>query len=340
MRIVFVKDAQRVVYGVVLVFMGFYNFILVLVPLNCGLTVLRADINPCPKTFPASQGSLALGRRRAPPPLHQTQGKTSSTRSWIETTATYNTYNTMAGKKKKTKPASNPARGFATTSVASKPRAAAVDAASVTPSLEVEDKKPEESSVTTSDKPQVTTTDTTKAAQLNPEEYEKHLEESELQVLVEKHATKARRDASRQVTRLQTDRRLQRSQAEFLNTRKWLPTDLLDDILDLVNKDHKYASANANDSPAQKPLTEEDLTIKLWALQQALEGAGFTEDKARAAVKHILDTSDKVVLGNKDTIWGLEEALQWLARECSRAELPDYESFQTKALQKQLGMLG
>lgn len=247
----------------------------------------------------------------------------------------------MAGKKKKTKPASNPARGFATTSIASKPReAAVVDAATVTPSLEIEDKKAEESSGTTSDKPQATKTDTTKAAQLSPEEYEKHLEESELQVLAEKHAIKARRDASRQVTRLQTERRLQRSQAEFLNTRKWLPTELLDDMLDLVNKDHKYASANANDSPAQKPLTEEDLTIKLWTLQQALEGAGFTEYKARAAVKYILDTSDRIVLGNKDTIWGLEEALQWLARECSRDELPDYESFQTKALQKQLGMLG
>ena len=170
-----------------------------------------------------------------------------------------------------------------------------------------------------------------------PEEYEKHLEESELQVLAEKYATKARKDASRQVTRLQTERRLQRGQAEFLNTRKWLPAELLDDMLELVHIDHKYTSANANDSPAQKPLSEEDLTIKLWTLQQTLEGAGFPEDKSRAAVKYILDTSDRVVLGNKDAIWGLEEAMQWLARECSRDELPDYESFQTKVLQKRLG---
>lgn len=241
----------------------------------------------------------------------------------------------MAGKKKKTKPASNPARGFATTSIASKPKAQAAEPAAATPSL-VEDKTAGPS-VTTSEKTTTTKQDTTKTAQLSPEEYEKHLEESELQVLAEKHATKARRDASRQVTRLQTDRRLLRSQADFLNTRKWLPTELLVDILELVNKDAKYSSQNTNDSPQQKPLSEEELTIRLWTLQQALEGAGFPEGRARAAVKYILDTSDKVVLGNKDSIWGLEEALQWLARECSRDELPDYESFQTKVLQKQVG---
>ncbi len=240
----------------------------------------------------------------------------------------------MAGKKKKTKPASNPARGFATTSIASKPRAEAVETPVAKP---VEEDKQESTSNAGPDasKPAAGGAPAPVKAHLSPEEFEKQLEEQELQNLAEKHAQKARRDATRQVTRLQTDRRLLRGQADFLNTRRWLPSDLMEEVLELVQKDYRYSQQSfMNDAPPQKPLSEEDLTIKLWALEQALEGAGFPEDKSRTAMEYVLSISDKIVLGNKDNIWGLEEALQWLAVHCSRDELPDYESFQTKALLK------
>ncbi len=80
-----------------------------------------------------------------------------------------------------------------------------------------------------------------------------------------------------------------------------------------------------------KQASEEDLTIRLWTLQQALAGAGFLEEKIRQALRHVLDISDKISVGNKDMIWGMEEALDWLSRECNRDELPDYENWQPRS---------
>jgi ATP-dependent RNA helicase DHX29 len=107
----------------------------------------------------------------------------------------------------------------------------------------------------------------------------------------------------------------------------------MDEILDIVTADHRASGPSTTDAAATlKPLTEEDLTIKLWTLQQALAGAGFPDDRVRMALTYILSISDKMVSGNKDSIWGLEESLQWMARECSRDELPDYDNWQTKSL--------
>lgn len=244
----------------------------------------------------------------------------------------------MAGGKKKKKPVSNPARGFATTSIASKPRA---DIADSTTSVEPVTKEgsltdingggPTPTGQNTSNTENIATTPKV----TSPEDFEKQLEESELQVLVEKHAQKSKRDAGRQIARLQTDRRLLRGQADALNTRKWLPPELMEEILDIILVDSRSSSSGAapETTTPLKALSEEDLTIKLWTLQQTLSGAGFARDKVNSVLAYILEISEKVVVGNKDSIWGLEEALDWLARECSRTELPDYESSQRKMLQ-------
>jgi len=249
----------------------------------------------------------------------------------------------MAGGKKKKKPASNPARGFATTSIASKPRVETVETAAIIESFAEEVQSEEVRVVSSTENQSASANAGVATAHLDPEEFERQLEESGLQVLVEKHSQKAKRDAVRQITRLQTDRRLLRGQADFLNTRKWLPSELMDEILDVIAVDYRSSSQTTNESTAtQKPLTEEDLIIKLWTLQQALDGAGFPDNRVRMALNYILSISDKMVSGNKDSIWGLEESLQWLARECSRDELPDYENWQTKALQgvkSQTGLL-
>lgn len=237
----------------------------------------------------------------------------------------------MAGGKKKKKPASNPARGFATTSIASKPKAEASvpESSSTTPkelqeALEVKQKEqiPDLNSSTNTSAPAKST--------LSPEEFEKQLEDQELQLLVEKYATKSKREALRQSTRLETDRRVLRSQAETLSTRKWLPPELMEEILDLVKAEGRYTGQSGDTSTSQKQASEEDLTIRLWTLYQALAGAGFLEDKVLQALRYVLDISDKVTTGNKDAIWGLEESLDWLSRECSRKELPDYENWQRR----------
>lgn len=237
----------------------------------------------------------------------------------------------MAGGKKKKKPVSNPARGFATTSIASKPKAevANIEPGQVAPkelSSTVENQQA--GSVHTgehgsggSSVPQKT---------LTPEEFEKQLENSELQVLVEKHAQKSKRDALRQQTRLETDRRVLRSQAENLNTRKWLPPELMEEILDLVKGEGRYSGQTLESSTNSKQISEEELTIRLWTLHQSLARAGFVEEKVAQALQYVLDISDKISVGNKDAIWGMEESLDWLSRECSREELPDYESWHRK----------
>lgn len=238
----------------------------------------------------------------------------------------------MAGAKKKKKPASNPARGFATTSIASKPRAETTDTA---PNGELLGEASENNPEDTKNNSTVPkgANEANPKQELSPEEFEKQLEESELQILVDKHSQRAKREASRQVTKLQTDRRLLRSQAEFLNTRKWLPPELMDEILDAIMAESRSAGqvVNYDASVTLKVSSEEDLTIRLWTLQQTLEGAGFHTDKISQVISYVLGVSDRINSGAKDTIWGLEESLDWLARECARDELPDYDNWQRKA---------
>lgn len=236
----------------------------------------------------------------------------------------------MAGGKKKKKPAANPARGFATTSIASKPKAEAIEVESLLANPK-EDQEAIDQQDAQDSKPK-SSAEALEAAKndLSPEEFEKQLEDQELQLLVEKHSVKCKREALRQKTRLETDRRVLRSQAEVLSTRKWLPAELMEEILDLIKTEGRYAGQTTDTSNSQKQASEEDLTIRLWTLHQALVGAGFLEEKVLLALRHVLDVSDKIVAGNKDAIWGMEESLDWLCRECSREELPDYNNGQTK----------
>ncbi|CAK7220363.1 hypothetical protein SEUCBS140593_004210 [Sporothrix eucalyptigena] len=243
----------------------------------------------------------------------------------------------MAGNKKKKKPAASAARGFATTSIASKPRADPVegaDAAAAPPAAAKSKDSP--SAIKTAATAQGSKTNITDNAAsgdkakaettLSPEEFEKQLEESELQLLVEKYAQKVRRDAQRQMTRLETDRRILRGQAESVNSKKWLPQDLMDQVLDLIQSESRFAASNVGSeaSSSGKLLPEEDLTIKMWTLEQTLETAGFPSAKVESVLKYVLDISTQVGPGPKDSIWGLEEAFEWLARESSVEELPDY----------------
>ncbi|KAK3942928.1 ATP-dependent RNA helicase DHX29 [Diplogelasinospora grovesii] len=231
----------------------------------------------------------------------------------------------MAGKKKSKKPAANPARGFATTSIASKPRADPTEATDESPLNKVDDAPPSK------DAPQPTSTstpadDNAQTKTLSPEEFERQLEESQLQLLVEKYAQKVRRDAQRQKNRLETDRRLLRGQAETVNAKKWLPQELMDQLLDLIQAEGRFAASSVTSDGASSRLpSEEDLIIKLWTLQQVLASSDFPDDKIDAALKYVLDIAPNISsVAKADSVWGLDEVLDWLARECPREELPDY----------------
>lgn len=237
----------------------------------------------------------------------------------------------MAGgnKKKKTKPAANPARGYATTSTISKARVEPTESDSA-----ASKQNPEASKSTV---PDTQTPDdagkTPNAAEqrkkdLTPEELEAQLEADELQLWVDKHAQKTKRDAQRQKQRLETDRRVLRGSAESLNAKKWLPTELMDQILHLIQAESRYAASSTSSEVASggKMLSEEDLTIRLWTLQLTLRAAGFPEEKVQGALQFVLDMSTTVAGPVKDSIWGLDEAFDWLARECEVEELPEYDN--------------
>ncbi|KAK4442660.1 ATP-dependent RNA helicase DHX29 [Podospora aff. communis PSN243] len=233
----------------------------------------------------------------------------------------------MAGKKKTKKPAANPARGFATTSVASKPRADVPETADETlPGTVKAENAPQSRDAPPSGSTTTTAGQVAQTKTLSPEEFERRLEESELQLLVEKYAQKVRRDAQRQRTRLETDRRLLRGQAESLNAKKWLPQELMDHVLDLIQAEGRFAASSvSSDGGTSRLPAEEDLTIKLWTLQQTLAGSDCPQERIQPALQYALDIAPNISVNPKsESIWGLEEVMDWLARECERDELPDY----------------
>ncbi len=243
----------------------------------------------------------------------------------------------MAGaKKKKSKPAANPARGFATTSIASKPRVENTESSSTNipdvPTAKTSGAKPgaaPRSSSSQDVKAQSGHAEKTsrQKEELSPEEFERQLEESELQLLVEKYSQKVKRDSQRQKSRLETDRRLLRGQAEALNTRKWLPPELMDHILDLIQSEGRFSTSSLlpEGTSTGKSLSEEDLTIRLWTLEQTLKSVPFPEERVRGVLQYVVEIAPNIAATTKDSIWGLEEALDWLARECTREELRDYD---------------
>ncbi|KAL9602381.1 MAG: hypothetical protein Q9179_002563 [Wetmoreana sp. 5 TL-2023] len=128
----------------------------------------------------------------------------------------------MAPKKKTKKGASNPARGFATTSVASKSKNVVEDLTESTtpsPAPDIDNRLQKENDGHLSGEQDL--------HELAPEELEKRLEESDLDLFLEKHGEKMRRDVARQVTKLQTEKRLLRPQTEPLQIRPWLPPEIM-----------------------------------------------------------------------------------------------------------------
>ncbi|KAL2162528.1 hypothetical protein VTH06DRAFT_7442 [Thermothelomyces fergusii] len=243
----------------------------------------------------------------------------------------------MAGKKKTKKPAANPARGFATTSIASKAR---VDPAEVSGESTPASSKANGATPPANDAPptapSIAVAETGAKAQqkqLTPEEFERQLEESELQLLVDKYAQKVRKDAQRQKTRLETDRRLLRGSAEPIGAKKWLPQELMDHILDLIQAEGRFADSSvASEGAASRLPPEEDLIVRLWTLQETLQNLGFPEQKIQAALQFVLGIAPNISYNSRsEYIWGLEEVLDWLARECPKEELPDYTGRKTGA---------
>ncbi|KAF9733470.1 hypothetical protein PMIN04_008423 [Paraphaeosphaeria minitans] len=216
----------------------------------------------------------------------------------------------MAPNKKKKKPGGNPARGFATTSIASKPKeqpAATVDEKAISPEKEhgpVVDPTPQAYSTPAPAPvpPQVEQT---------PEELEAQLERDELQLLVEKHAPKVRRESRRQATKLQTDRRVLRAAAESLTTHDWLSSDITDRIISLAQAESKDSNRKQSQQSLLKVMSEEDATARLWMLELTLRDMAFSSTHIEPVLRWLC--ANAVSVDSTASVWGLQEALEWLA---------------------------
>ena len=240
----------------------------------------------------------------------------------------------MAPNKKKKKPGSNPARGFATTSTASKPK---VDVAKELESGVLVDISENHAAPRTAgagiptEKP--SSEEREKALhELTPEELETQLENSGLQILVEKHGEKTKKEASRQVLRLQTEKRLLRSQADHLSIRQWLPPEIMQIIVDMLQAkgdSNGFLKATPDSNNATTDLCEDDLLIKLWALKRIVPMLGFQEQRTDLAIRHLLTAMTKSgpqsLASGKEPVWGLDECLAWLGLNSELVDLPTFE---------------
>lgn len=245
----------------------------------------------------------------------------------------------MAPNKKKKKPASNPARGFATTSTASKPkhdetreleggvRLGALDADVLSTTAE----DGINAKYSASNEPEKA------LCELTPEELESQLEDSSLQILVEIHGEKTKKDVFRQVSRLQTEKRLLRSQAEHLGIRQWLPPEIMQIITDLQQApedSNRYLQAHSDSTKTD--LSEDDLLIKLWALKRLLPLLGFPEHRTGLALRHLLSTLNRPwsqsLSSGKESMWGLDECLAWLALNSELPDLPRFDGREGQSL--------
>ena len=169
----------------------------------------------------------------------------------------------MAPTKKKKKAFSNPARGFATVSTPSKrvdESPPDVNGNRETPSCDdkLVNPEPEAQQLGSSEH------GASNLQHMTPEELEQHLEEAGLQSLLDLHGQRSKKDASRQVARLETERRSLRQGGMVLETDGWL-NQVLGEILELARS--SFSALNITQT-VEQPLNETDLCIKLWSVQQ------------------------------------------------------------------------
>jgi ATP-dependent RNA helicase DHX29 len=229
--------------------------------------------------------------------------------------------------KKKKKPASNPERGFATSSVASKSKRELVDDEQAERKHLVVAKGDGAASDTGTGpgKPTEPTPGTTDLRNMTPEELEEELERNDLQLFVETHGPKVCREAQRQISRIQTDNRVLRAQSQLLNISPWLTDELVDDIIVATKRNQEETSA----TEAPRKISEETWVSRLWFLHQVLQGIGISKDDSLFALERL-----QLKENSSDTssiAWGIRECFEILALECNRVQIPPYSGLRALA---------
>ena len=231
----------------------------------------------------------------------------------------------MAPNKKKKKPASNPARGFATTSTASKAKTRDLEsevADGNTPVAEETNTAPNPLSIL-GGAPDLH--EDKSLSELTAEELERHLEESELQAMIDKHGDAVHRLTSRTVSKLETEKRLLRPQGDPLTMDLWLPAQVVEDIVNeesVLDCDRVLVTDGVFASKSRIQTPQDDLLLKMWALHEILPQLGFSAEQRWSALKDVLVQDQSMAMNtyntSRDNVWGLDQSLDWLARRADR----------------------
>lgn len=224
---------------------------------------------------------------------------------------------------KKKKASANPARGFATTSIMSKNKLqAAEESVSKNVSsvkIPVTDKAKAGS---VQEEPATNLEKVEKSHQLTPEELEEQLERDDLQLLVDKYGAKARRESSRQISKCETDLRLLRTQAQPL------PNELLSEelVLRIIEEARNETTRGvlSNDGLQSHSVLDETIVSRLWTLQLTLFGMGIPPERVREPLTAVITTNPSA--DNNGSVWGLNESLDYLAKELDEDELPAFDA--------------
>ena len=178
-----------------------------------------------------------------------------------------------------------------------------------------------EATATEPNEPSEPKNETTGLFQLSPDQLEQQLENSELQFLLDQYGPKTRQASSRAASKLMTDKRIFRGQATLLSTKEWLPDDLVDYALSIIQGEKNDVSIS--NSRIKRPfVAEEDLLIRLWCLRETLLQIGFDVGIVGSTLQFLAEEPHLVNLDIHP--WGISEALEHLAVHCDLKALPPY----------------
>ena len=242
------------------------------------------------------------------------------------------------GPKKKRKPVANPARGFATTSVASKPKPdthsdtaqTSTNTSKIDTPVTIDSQTPPQVTVNGGKPQDDADTHVPELHQLTPEQLEQRLEDADLQQFIEEHSAKVHRESSRHANKLQTDCRLLQAQAQALQSRYLLPQQKLSTLLRLINEDLSAGRYQYEQGARRSDTQGDDLVAELWALDKTLNALGFSQDQADRALKHTLRFPRLTETDPQG--WGLERSLEWLAITDAEQDLPVFDAHTGRAI--------
>lgn len=221
----------------------------------------------------------------------------------------------MGPNKKKKKGSANPARGFATTSVASKHKSE-VDQRNEAADVTQESHTPAESAANDEStmRPNGTQIQTLERPlhELSAQELEAHLEENNLQNILDLHGSRMLPQVARQVARMCTEKRLLRSQGDSLNARLLLSDDVCNCITKYLQS-HKEPIRELT----YPTFSHEELLVHIWRLYHVLHDLHFSESDIHISLGLLLQAHLKGSYSSetrfRDSIWGLEHCIETLA---------------------------